>query len=302
VTPQLGPDATALGQVFWYTLEGLDEHGDPTGGWDLHELRSIQDFFVRLALSSVQGVSEVASVGGYVKEYQVDMDPDALQAFGIPISMVTSALRQSNMETAANTIEYNLAEYLVRGLGYVESLDDIRETVVTVQDNVPVTIDDIARVNIGPAVRNHGGILDKGGEEVVGGVVVARFGENPLQVIQNVKQRIEEISAGLPSRELADGTVSQVTIVPFYDRTQLIYETLGTLNDAIVLQILDFHYCNHSDGGAPSHLTAYLGTSSPGRADGLYHDALFRGRCQYSCPFGDSHLDRHNGGSGHNHE
>jgi copper/silver efflux system protein len=238
VTPQLGPDATALGQVFWYTLEGVDEQGDPTGGWDLHELRSVQDFYVRLALSSVQGVSEVASVGGYVKEYQVDIDPDALHAFGIPITMVASALRQSNRETAANTIEYNLAEYLVRGLGYVESLDDIRETVVTVRDNVPVTIDDVATVNIGPAVRNHGGILDKGGVEVVGGVVVARFGENPLQVIQNVKQRIEEISAGLPSRQLEDGTVSQVTVVPFYDRTQLIYETLGTLNDAIILQIL----------------------------------------------------------------
>ncbi len=238
VSPQLGPDATALGQVFWYTLDGLDQQGNIAGGWDLHELRSIQDFFVRLALSSVQGVSEVASVGGYVKEYQVDLDPDALREFDISIMMVARALQQSNRETAANTMEYNLAEYLIRGLGYVESLEDIRETVITVNNNVPVLIEDVARVNIGPAVRNHGGILDKGGVETVGGVVVARFGENPLQVIQNVKDRIGEISAGLPSRELPDGTVSQVTIVPFYDRTQLIYETLGTLNDAIILQIL----------------------------------------------------------------
>ena len=238
VTPQLGPDATALGQVFWYTLEGLGDNGDPAGGWDLHELRSIQDYYVRLALNSVQGVSEVASVGGHVKEYQVDLDPDAMKVFDISIMDVAQALQQSNRETSANTIEFNMAEYLVRGLGYVESLDDIRHTVVKVNNNVPVRIMDIARVNIGPAVRNMTGILDKGGQEVVGGVVVARYGENPLQVIENVKEKIKEISSGLPSRELDDGSVSQVTIVPFYDRTQLIYETLGTLNDAIILQIL----------------------------------------------------------------
>jgi copper/silver efflux system protein len=238
VTPQLGPDATALGQVFWYTLEGLDEKGNPAGGWDLHELRSIQDFYVRLSLNSVRGVSEVASVGGHVKEYQVDLDPDALKNYGISIMQVARALQQSNRETSANTMEYNLAEYLIRGLGYVESTDDIRHTVVAVNNNVPVRIMDVARVNIGPAVRNMGGILDKGGVETVGGVVVARYGENPLHVIQNVKDKIEEISAGLPVRQLEDGTVSKVSIVPFYDRTQLIYETLGTLNDAIILQIL----------------------------------------------------------------
>jgi Cu(I)/Ag(I) efflux system membrane protein CusA/SilA len=238
VNPQLGPDATALGQVFWYTLEGLDEQGDPVGGWDLHELRSIHDYYVRLALNSVQGVSEVASVGGHVREYQVDLDPDALKAFNISLMDVARALQQSNRETSANTIEFNMAEYLVRGLGYVESLEDIRQAVVGVRNHVPVRIGDIARVNLGPAVRNMTGILDKGGQEVTGGVVVARYGENPLQVIERVKEKIGEISPGLPSRELADGTTSQVTIVPFYDRTQLIYETLGTLNDAIILQIL----------------------------------------------------------------
>ena len=238
VTPQLGPDATALGQVFWYTLDGLDENGENVGGWDLHELRSIQDFYLRLALNSVKGVSEVASVGGHVKEYQVDLDPDAMRTLDISIMQVADALRKSNRETAANTMEYNQAEYLIRGLGYVESLEDIRNTVVEVKDNNPILVDDIASVNIGPAVRNHSGILDKGGQEAVGGVVVARYGENPLEVIQQVKEKIDEIKSGLPSRELADGTTSQVTIVPFYDRTQLIYETLGTLNDAIILQIL----------------------------------------------------------------
>lgn len=238
VNPQLGPDATALGQVFWYTLEGLDEEGNTVGGWDLHELRSIQDYYVRLALGSVQGVSEVASAGGHVKEYQVDIDPDAMKAHNITLMQVAQAIRQSNSETSANTIEFNLSEYIVRGLGYIESIEDIRQSVITVNNNVPVRIMDIARVNIGPAVRNMGGILDKGGVETVGGVVAARYGENPLHVIENVKEKINEISSGLPVRELPDGTISQVTVVPFYDRTQLIYETLGTLNDAIILQIL----------------------------------------------------------------
>ncbi len=238
VTPQLGPDATALGQVFWYTLEGLDAEGNNVGGWDLHELRTIQDYYVRLALNSVEGVSEVASAGGHVKEYQVDIDPDKLKVYDVSIRDIGRALRETNQETGANTMEYNKVEYLVRGLGYIESLDDIRETVVDVHDNVPVRIRDIARVNIGPAARNHTGILDKGGEETVGGVVVVRYGDNPLAVIERVKEKIEEISPGLPSRELTDGTESRVTIVPFYDRTGLIYETLGTLNYAIILQIL----------------------------------------------------------------
>jgi copper/silver efflux system protein len=238
VVPQLGPDATALGQVFWYTLDGLDQDGNIAGGWDLHELRSIQDFYVRLALGTAQGVAEVASVGGHVKEYQIDLDPGKMRDFNISMMQVTNALQAANRETGANTMEYNMVEYLIRGLGYVESLEDLRQTVVDVRDNVPVTINDVANVNIGPAVRNHGGILDKAGQETVGGVVVAHFGENPLVVIENVKARIEEISAGLPSRELPDGRISQVTIVPFYDRTQLIYETLGTLNEAIILQIL----------------------------------------------------------------
>jgi copper/silver efflux system protein len=238
VQPQLGPDATALGQVFWYTIEGRDEKGKPAGGWDLHELRSVQDYFVKLGLSAAEGVSEVASIGGYVKEYQVELDPAALQAYNISLMNVTEAIRNSNAEVGANTVEINLAEYLVRGLGYVKNLEDIEQAVVTVNNNVPIRIKDIARVNIGPAPRGHGGILDKSGAEAVGGVVVARYGDNPLKVIQNVKEKIAELAPGLPSRTLEDGRVSKLTIVPFYDRTQLIYETLGTLYEAISLQIL----------------------------------------------------------------
>ncbi len=238
VQPKLGPDATALGQVYWYTLEGRDPDGNPVGGWDLHELRTIQDYYVRYSLTAVEGVSEVASVGGYVKEYQVDVDPGALKANGVTLMDVMEAVRKSNLDVSANTIEVNKVDYFIRGLGYVEELADLDKAVVKVTDNVPIRIQDVARVNIGPQTRNMSGILDKSGAEAVGGVVIARYGDNPLKVIEGVKAEIEKISQGLPSKTLADGTVSKVTIVPFYDRSGLIYETLGTLYEAISLQIL----------------------------------------------------------------
>lgn len=238
VAPTLGPDATALGQVFWYTLEGRDEQGKPAGGWDPHEFRAIQDFYVKNSLASVEGVSEVASIGGFVKEYQVDLDPVAMKAHGVGIMQVVEALRGSNQDVGANTIEINMAEYLVRGLGYVKSLEDIEQTVVKLAANVPVRIKDISRVNIGPAPRGHNGFLDKGGVEAVGGVVVARYGDNPLQVIESVKKKMEQMKPGLPSKTLPDGRVSKVTVVPFYDRSHLIQETIGTLYSAISQQIL----------------------------------------------------------------
>lgn len=238
VQPKLGPDATALGQVYWYTLEGRDKDGNPTGGWDLHELRTIQDYYIRYALTAVEGVAEVASVGGYVKEYQVDVDPAALKAHGVSLMDVMQAVRNSNIDVGANTIEVNRVDYFVRGLGYVEELADLDKAVVKVTDNVPIRVKDVAKVNIGPQPRNMSGILDKSGAEAVGGVVIARYGDNPLKIINATKAEIEKIADGLPSKTLADGTVSKVTIVPFYDRTGLIYETLGTLYEAISLQIL----------------------------------------------------------------
>ena len=236
VQPTLGADATALGQIYWYTLEGQDKDGNPTGGWDLHELRTIQDFYVRYGLSAAEGVAEVASIGGFVKEYQVDVDPDAMKANNINLEQVMNAIKGSNIDIGAQTIEINLAEYFVRGLGYVQKIEDIEKSVVKVNDNVPVRIGDIAKVNIAPATRR--GVLDKSGAEAVGGVVIARYGANPLEVINNVKAKISEIEEGLPTKTLRDSTVSQVTIVPFYDRTQLINETIGTLKEAITLQIL----------------------------------------------------------------
>lgn len=236
VTPSLGPDATALGQIYWYTLEGRDKKGKPNGGWDPHELRTIQDFYIKYGLTAAKGVSEVASIGGFVKEYQIDIDPNAMKAHDVSVDQIMQAVKKSNLDIGARTIEFNRVEYLIRALGYIKSLDDIEKSVVSVKNNIPIRIKDIANVSFGPATRRGG--LDKGGAEAVGGVVVARHGANPLEVINNVKDKIEEISPGLPSKILDDGSVSKVTIVPFYDRTGLIKETLGTLQEALTLEVL----------------------------------------------------------------
>lgn len=236
VVPALGPDATALGQVFWYTLEGRDAAGNPTGGWGPEELRSIQDFTVKYKLAGVKGVSEVASIGGFVQEYQVDVNPDAMRAAGISLQQVIGAVRQSNLDVGARTIEVNRAEYIVRGLGFIESVEDLEQAAITARDGQPILVGDIAKVALGPAMRR--GVLTKAGEEAVGGVVVARFGENPMATIQRVKDAIAETASGLPPKVLPDGTESRVTIVPFYDRSGLIRETLQTLNSAISQQVL----------------------------------------------------------------
>jgi len=234
--PTLGPDATALGQIFWYTLQVQDTAGNSTSGFDLQELRSIQDYQIKYALSSAKGVSEVASIGGFVKEYQIELDPLAMKNYGIALQQVMKAVKETNQDIGAKTIEINKAEYLVRGLGYVKSISDIEEAVIKIIDFVPIKIKDIAKVSIGPAERR--GILDLNGMETVGGVVVARYGENPLSTIKNVKEKIKEIEKGLPTRTLSDGRIISVKIVPFYDRTDLIHETLGTLEEALILEII----------------------------------------------------------------
>lgn len=236
VRPALGPDATALGQVYWYTLEGRDEDGNAAGGWDLQELRSIQDWQVRYALQGVDGVSEVASIGGFVQEYQIDVDPAAMRFYEVTLDQVFNAVRMANVDVGARTIEINKVEYVIRGLGFLKSLEDIENTVVKVNNNVPTYIHNVATVSRGPALRR--GALDKSGAEAVGGVVIVRYGENPMAVIGRVKDQIAEIAHGLPSKRLADGTLSRVTVVPFYDRTGLILETLGTLNSALSEEIL----------------------------------------------------------------
>jgi len=228
VMPALGPDATALGQIFWYTLEG--------DGFGLDELRSVQDWYVKYALQATNGVSEVASVGGYVKEYQIDIDPDAMRVYEVSLTDIMTSVKKANIDVGAKTIEFNKVEYVVRGIGFIKTLKDIENVVVKVTENIPIYLRNVAHVNLGPGLRR--GALNKEGAEVVGGVVVARYGENPMAVIQRIKEAIKQLEPGLPSKTLKDGTVSKVKIVPFYDRTQLIDETLGTLSEALKQQIL----------------------------------------------------------------
>nr|MBS0037876.1 efflux RND transporter permease subunit [Saprospiraceae bacterium] len=236
VQPSLGPDATALGQIFWYTLEGRDPDGNPTGGWDLHETRSVQDFQVKYALASAEGVAEVASIGGYVREYLVEVDPEKLRIYDLSLLDVRRAIKESNRDIGAQTTEINQVEYFIRGLGYIQNIEDLERAVVRSIDQIPIVVSDVARVSLGPAPRR--GALDKSGTEVAGGVVVAGYGSNPMAVIENVKTAINDVSPSLPSKTLSDGTESQLTIVPFYDRTELIQETIGTLEEALLLQII----------------------------------------------------------------
>lgn len=237
VKPTLGPDATALGQVFWYTLEGRDpKTGKPTGGWSEEELRTIQDYYVKYNLSAAEGVSEVASIGGMVKEYQVDLDPQKMLAHKIDIMQVMQAVKDANIDVGAGTTEINRVEYLIRGLGYIKSAEDLEQTVITSVEGTPICIKDIAKVNIGPTEKRGG--LDKEGVEATGGVVVARYGSNPMEVINNIKDKIEQTALSLPQKTLKDGTISKVTIVPFYDRSQLIKETIGTLESSLLHEII----------------------------------------------------------------
>ncbi|MHC4380999.1 MAG: efflux RND transporter permease subunit, partial [Planctomycetota bacterium] len=236
VQPGLGPDSTGLGQVFWYTLEGRDEDGNPSGGFDLDELRAVQDWTVRYALTAVSGVSEVAGIGGFEREYVVEVDPDALHAFDVDLKEVQAAVRGANQETGAGVLEFNRVEYILRGKGWIDNPEDIASSPIRARDGTPLRVADVAHVTLGPAPRR--GALDKDGHEVVGGVVTVRYGTNALAVLDKVKAEIARIAPSLPKVTLPDGTVSQVTIVPFYDRTGLIHETLATLEEALTLEVL----------------------------------------------------------------
>lgn len=236
VAPKLGPDANALGQLFWYTIEGRDKNGKITGGWDLHELRKVQDFYVKNILASAENVAEVASIGGHIQEYQIEVKPQLMRQYKISLNDVIEAVKETNKNIGAKTIEINSAEYIIRGLGLVDKIDDLEKTIVVTNDFAPIKIKDLAIVTLGPKDRT--GILDKEGAEVVGGVVVGRNGSNPQKVIKSIKLKIKELSEGMPSKRLSDGSVSKLTIVPFYDRTELIESTLGTLSTALYLEIL----------------------------------------------------------------
>ena len=226
VVPTLGPDATALGQIYYYTLE-------PPPGMDLAELRSIQDFVIKYELQSVTGVSEVASVGGYVRQYQIEIDPDRLRFHDIPLNNVVNAVKNSNIDVGAKTVESAGMEFIIRGKGFIgtgqdvgQTLEEIESTVVQTREGIPIRIRDLGSVQLGPDFRR--GAIDLNGAEAVGGVVVMRYGENPRAVIERVKERIQSIEPSLKG----------IKIRGIYDRIGLIDETIGTLTTALVQEIL----------------------------------------------------------------
>ncbi|MEP7149242.1 MAG: CusA/CzcA family heavy metal efflux RND transporter [Acidobacteriota bacterium] len=219
VVPTLGPDATGVGQVFWYTVE--------SNNLGLRDLRTVQDWFIRYQLNSVPGVAEVASVGGYVQQYQVDVDPNKLRGYNIPLSTVIEAVQRSNNNVGGNVVEQAGQWAVVRGIGLIESTADLENIVLTAQNGTPVYVSNVAEVKLGDAFRT--GALDKNGKEAVGGVVIARYGVNTLEVIDAVKKRIAELQVGLPEG---------VSIVPFYDRTQLINRATSTLKRALIEEII----------------------------------------------------------------
>ena len=226
VTPTLGPDATALGQIFYYVLEGPPE-------MNLSELRTLQDYVVKYELQSVKGVSEVASVGGYVRQYQIEVNPDSLRFHDVPLERVITAVKDSNIDVGAKTVESGGMEYVIRGRGFIgqnkdtkQALADIEKTVVLSRDGVPVRIRDLAQVQLGPDFRS--GAIDLNGTEAVGGVVVMRFGENPREVIERVREKLRQIEPSLKG----------VKAVPIYDRTGLINETVATLTESLREELL----------------------------------------------------------------
>lgn len=219
VTPMMGPDATGIGQVFWYTLE--------SDTLSLRELRSLQDWYVRYQLNSVEGVSEVASVGGYVQQYQINVDPDRLRARGLRLSDIVEAVGRSNTNVGGNVVEQGGEWTVVRGVGLISGLDDVERVVIGSEGGAPIYVSDIGTVEIGDAFRT--GSLDKNGKEAVGGVVVARYGTSAIQVIDAVKKKIEELGPGLPE---------DVRIVPFYDRSDLIHRAANTLRNALIQELV----------------------------------------------------------------
>src|SRR5689334_21290312 len=219
VSPTLGPDATGLGWVYQYALE------DTSGRLDLAQLRSVQDWYLRYALTAVPGVSEVASVGGFEKQYQVDIDPTKLLAYGIPVTRVMSAIQSANNDVGAMTMELSEREYMVRGLGYLKSIGDIENVVVgATKQGTPIRVAELGRVAIGPAIRR--GVTDLDGRgDAVGGIVVMRFGQNALTTINKVKAKLAEVQKGLPTG---------VIVTPVYDRSALIERAIDTLKGKLL--------------------------------------------------------------------
>ena len=249
VTPTLGPDATGLGWVYQYALE------DTSGKLDLAQLRSLQDWYLRYALTAVPGVSEVASVGGFEKQYQVDIDPAKLLAYGIPVTRVMSAIQSANNDVGAMTMELSEREYMVRGLGYLKSIADIENVVVgATKQGTPIRVAELGRVGVGPAIRR--GVTDLDGRgDAVGGIVVMRFGQNALTTIKNVKTKLASVAKGLPAG---------VIVTPVYDRSDLIERAIETLKgklveESIIVAIVCIVFLLHASSALVAIVTLPLG-------------------------------------------
>jgi copper/silver efflux system protein len=246
VTPELGPDATGVGWVYQYVLRGKQK--------SLAELRTLQDWYVRFGLAKAQGIAEVASVGGFVKQYSVVVDPRRLQAFGIPLSKIRDVIRESNMDVGGRTVELSEHEYMVRGRGYIKSLGDLEEIVVKNEDGVPVLLKDVARVELVPEERR--GIAEMNGEgEVVSGIALQRFGENALSVIQHAKDRLAEVAPSLPEG---------VSLETVYDRSDLIYRAIDTLRwtlieESIIVALVCMIFLLHARSALVAIITLPLG-------------------------------------------
>ncbi len=220
VTPSLGPDGTGVGHVFWYTLQG--------DGYDLGELRAVQDWYVKFALQNVAGVSEVASFGGFQKQYQVSVNPNKLVYYNISTMDVANALKENNRDVGGGTFEMNRTNYMIRGLGYLEDIEDIEEISVGSNRSIPIRLKDVADVQVSSDIRL--GFADENGDgEVVGGVVVARYGENAKAVIDNVKAKLSDVEKGLPPG---------VQIKIAYDRSDLIEAAIATLKEALIEEVI----------------------------------------------------------------
>ncbi|MGK2921878.1 MAG: efflux RND transporter permease subunit [Methyloceanibacter sp.] len=246
VTPELGPDATGVGWVYQYVVRGTQQ--------SLAELRTLQDWYVRFGLAKAQGVAEVASVGGFVKQYSVVVDPRRLQALNIPLEKIRDVIRESNMDVGGRTVELSEREYMVRGRGYIKSLSDLEQIVVKNDAGVPVLLKDVARIELVPEERR--GITELNGEgEVVSGIALQRFGENALSVIQNVKDRLAEIAPSLPEG---------VSVEAVYDRSDLIYRAIDTLRwtlieESIIVALVCFVFLLHARSALVAIITLPLG-------------------------------------------
>ncbi|HEX8942020.1 MAG TPA: CusA/CzcA family heavy metal efflux RND transporter [Gemmatimonadaceae bacterium] len=249
VTPTLGPDATGLGWVYQYSLE------DTTGRLNLAQLRSVQDWYLRYALTAVPGVSEVATIGGFEKQYQVDIDPAKLLAYGIPVTRVMSAIQSANNDVGAMTMELSEREYMVRGLGYLKSISDIENVVVgATAAGTPIRVAELGRVSVGPAIRRGVADLDGRGD-AVGGIVVMRFGQNALTTINNVKAKLAEVQKGLPTG---------VIVTPVYDRSTLIERAIETLKgklieESIIVALVCVIFLFHAQSALVAILTLPVG-------------------------------------------